>query len=73
MNDLSCLTNLLTLFSEVYEAVDQDNAYVIIYLDFSKAFNKVTHERLIRKIEAHGIGDYFKIGKSMVNQQEMES
>ena len=52
----SCLTNLLSFFSEVYEAVDNDKSYDIIYLDFSKAFDRVPHERLIRKVEAHGIG-----------------
>ena len=51
----SCLTNLLSFFSEVYEAVDKDKAYDVVYLDFSKAFDRVPHERLIRKVEAHGI------------------
>ena len=27
----------------------------IVYLDFAKAFDKVPHERLLRKLEAHGI------------------
>ena len=52
----SCLTNLLTFFADVYEAVDSDKEYDVIYLDFSKAFDKVPHERLLRKIKAHGIG-----------------
>ncbi len=51
----SCLTNLLSFYSEVYKAVDNGKAYDIIYLDFSKAFDRVPHERLIRKVEAHGI------------------
>ena len=56
MQGRSCLTNLLSFFSEVYEAVDDDKAFDIIYLDFSKAFDRVPHERLIRKVEVHGIG-----------------
>ena len=52
----SCLTNLLSYYSEVFEAVDSGKAYDTVYLDFSKAFDRVPHERLIRKVEAHGIG-----------------
>ena len=51
----SCLTNILTFFSEIYEAVDNGKSYDIIYLDFSKAFDKVPHERLLKKVAAHGI------------------
>ena len=28
----------------------------VVYLDFSKAFDKVQHYRLINKIKTHGIG-----------------
>ena len=28
----------------------------VIFLDFAKAFDKVPHERLLRKMEAYGIG-----------------
>ena len=55
-NGRSCLTNLLSFFSQVFEAVDSDKEFNIVYLDFSKAFDKVPHERLIHKIAAHGIG-----------------
>ena len=29
----------------------------VIYLDFQKAFNKVSHQRLLLKLKAHGIGN----------------
>ena len=51
----SCLTNLLTFYRNVYEAVDNGENYDIIYLDFSKAFDKVPHDRLLNKVRAHGI------------------
>ena len=38
-----------------YEAVDNGKSYDIIYLDFSKAFDKVPHERLLKKVAAYGI------------------
>ena len=51
----SCLTNLLSFYKKVIEAVDQDQNYDVVYLDFSKAFDKVPHQRLLKKVEAHGI------------------
>ena len=32
------------------------NVRVLVYLDSSKAFDKVPHKRLLHKIESHGIG-----------------
>ena len=56
MKGKSCLTNLLTFYRKVYEAADKDENYDVIYLDFSKAFDKVPHQRLLHKVKAHGIG-----------------
>ncbi len=39
----SCLTNLLSFYNKIFEAVDQDENYDVVYLDFSKAFDKVPH------------------------------
>jgi hypothetical protein len=54
-NKRSCLSNLLDFFGRVTEIYDQEKAVDLIYLDFQKAFDKVPHERLMRKVEAHGI------------------
>ena len=35
--------------------LDDHGALDAIYLDFVKAFNKVPHERLLLKVESHGI------------------
>ena len=51
----SCLTNLLEFFEEVYEKIDEGNAVDVIYLDFAKAFDKVPHVRLAKKLQACGI------------------
>jgi len=39
----------------VTEAVDQGDAVDLVYLDFSKAFDKVSHQKLILKLKSHGI------------------
>ena len=51
----SCLTNLLSLYNKVFEAEDRDENYDVIYLDFSKAFDKDPHQRLLLKLQAHGV------------------
>ncbi|XP_076034815.1 uncharacterized protein LOC143021293 [Oratosquilla oratoria] len=52
----SCVTNPLSFYTKVYKASDNNENYDVIYLDFSKAFDKVPHQRLLNKIKAHGIG-----------------
>ena len=37
------------------ESIDNGKDVYIIYLDFSKAFDKVAHRRLIKKFENYGI------------------
>ena len=51
----SCLTNLLEFLEIVTNYVDQGFPVDAIYLDFSKAFDKVPHKRLVSKLHAHGI------------------
>ena len=41
---------------EVTSNLDKGNAVDVLYLDFAKAFDKVPHLRLSKKLEAHGIG-----------------
>ena len=55
MSGKSCLTNLLEFLELVTKYVDEGHPVDAIYLDFSKAFDKVPHKRLVKKVEAHGI------------------
>ena len=54
----ACLTDLLTytFLESLTSHVDQGLPVDVLYLDFSKAFDKVPHQRLISKLRAHGIG-----------------
>ena len=58
-NKRSCLTSLLDFFAQVIDTYDTKNnkakAVDLVYLDFQKAFDKVPHERLMAKVNAHGI------------------
>ena len=53
----SCQTNLLEYLNTLTKLVDEGHNIDILYLDFAKAFDKVPHQRLLRKLEAYGITD----------------
>ena len=51
----SCETHLLTLAQELLAGLDKKNQHDLIILDFSKAFNRVPHQRLMKKLDHYGI------------------
>ena len=53
----SCLTNLLEYMEEVTKTVDSGQNIDMVYLDFSKAFDKVPIKRLLIKVRALGIDE----------------
>ncbi len=55
-NNRSCLTNFLDFFHGIYENWDNGTPSDVIYLDFQKAFDKLPHVRLLRKLRSAGIG-----------------
>ena len=62
-NKRSCLTSLLDFFAQVIDTYDTNNnkAVDLVYLDFQTGFDKVPHERLMVKVNAHDIqGDAAK-------------
>ena len=46
----SCLTNLITFYDEMTGLVDERRAVDIVYPDFSKGFDTVSHKILIDKL-----------------------
>ena len=56
----SCLTNLLSFLDKATECWDHGDGMDVIYTDFSKAFDKVPHQRLLKKLDSHGIGGKVK-------------
>ena len=51
----SCTTQLLEFMEEATQALDRGEDVDVIYLDFAKAFDKVPHKRLLKKLSGYGI------------------
>ena len=51
----SCVTQLLAMLDKWTEILDQGGNIDAIYLDFSKCFDSVPHERLLLKLKKYGI------------------
>ena len=51
----SCLSNLLQFLDRITNSIDNRDSVDVIYLDFTKSFDKVLHLRLLDKLSKHGI------------------
>jgi len=54
----SCLTNLITFYDGMTGWVDEGRAVDVVYLDFSKAFDTVSHNILIGKSRKCGLDEW---------------
>ena len=58
MKGRSCLTNLISFYDWVTRLVDKGKAVGVDCLDFSKAFDVISHSILLGKVAAHGLDRY---------------
>jgi len=55
MKGKSCLTNLISYYDRVTHLTDEGRAVDVVFLDFSKVFDTVSHTILMEKLAAHGL------------------
>ncbi len=67
----STVTQLIECLNSWYKSLDEGKAVDVIYLDFSKAFDTVSHQKLLEKLPAYGIsGPIFRWLQAFLSNRE---
>jgi hypothetical protein len=59
MKGRSCFTNLLSVYHKWISELDDGNSIDVVYLDFEKCFDKISHSKLIYKLDRIGLPGIF--------------
>ncbi|PKU48788.1 rna-directed dna polymerase from mobile element jockey-like [Limosa lapponica baueri] len=74
MRGRSCLTNLISLYDKVTRLVAEGKAVDVVYLDFSKAFDTVSHRITeFKPLQRYVVGYEYLDGNLQLCHQEMHS
>ena len=67
----SCMNQLLSITHNIYKSFDDGYGVRSVFLDISKAFDKVWHDGLIFKLQENGIsGNLLKVLKCFLTNRE---
>ena len=71
----SCVTQLIEVLDMWTGMIEEKGGVDVAYLDFSKAFDSVPHQRLLKKTQAHGISGYLLkwIGSFLTDRKQCVS
>ena len=69
----SCISQLISITHDIFKAFDGSPSHEVrgVFLDISKAFDRVWHKGLLFKLKSYGVsGDFYKIIESFLSDRK---